>query len=72
MIHPIFNLIRHILDKLSDEIKVQINKAKDLAKNKDIFKMDIINKTDEGKKLYFPSNLFENELDEYRALRFDN
>ena len=67
----LFNLIRHILDKLSDEIKVQINKAKDLAKNKDIFKMDIINKTDEEKKLYFPSNLFENELDEYiQALNF--
>ena len=67
----IFNLLRCILDKLSNEIKDKLNKAKNLAKSKDIFKLENINKIKEDKKLNFPHNLFENELDEYiQALDF--
>ena len=67
----LFNLIRYILDKLSNEINTEINKAKILSKNHEIIAFDNTNINKEEKGLYFPSNLFEKDLDEYiQALNF--
>ena len=67
----LFNLIRYILDKLSNEINSEINKASNRTKFQDIFDSNSNIKKDEEKRLYFHSNLFEISLDEYiQALEF--
>ena len=67
----LFNLIRYILDKLLNEINREIKKAKNLTKSQEIFDLENNDKNEEAKRLYFPSNLFEKDLDEYiQALEF--
>ena len=67
----LFNLIRYILDKLWNEINKEIKKAKNLTKSQEIFDIEKKDKNEETKGLYFPSNLFEKDLDEYiQALEF--
>ena len=67
----LFNLIRSILDKLSNKINFEINKKNNKEDNPDIFGSDYNTKDEEEKGLYFASNLFENDLDEYiQALDF--
>ena len=67
----LFNLIRAILDKLSNKINFEINKKNNKDDNSEIFGSDNNTKNEEEKGLYFASNLFENDLDEYvQALDF--
>ena len=61
----LFNLIRHILDKLSNEINTEIKSVKTIAKDQELFENPNINETNEEKELLYHSNLFERDLDEY-------
>ena len=60
----LFNLIRYILDKLYLKINEELEKIKNRKEGDDIFKSGF-GKDTSNKGNFFPSNLFENDLDEY-------
>ena len=60
----LFNLIRNILDKLSNKINLELDREKNKIKTLELFGPSNDDKNEEN-TLNFPSNLFENDLNEY-------
>ena len=66
----LFNLIRNIMDKLSNKINIELDRENNKVQTEEMFGSFNI-EINEEKGLSFPKNLFENNLDEYiQALDF--